>query len=67
MTEQHWLLIYIDEAITVMEKRYGRQPTPLEIQSYLYAEYHIVESLESVKRNGDIVFDLRNKEQESKE
>lgn len=62
--EQARLMTLIDEAITLLEKRYDRLPTPLEVQTYLYAEYSVVEPLESVRRIGDDVLDLRNKVEE---
>lgn len=62
MNKQAKILAYIEEAMDVLEARYQRQPSTLEVQAYLYAEHHKVASLESIKRNGDIVLEFRRKE-----
>jgi hypothetical protein len=61
MAEQRKTLAYIEEAMDMLEDRYKRQPAPLEVQAYLYAEHQMVVSLEDVKRNGDIVLEFRHK------
>lgn len=63
--DQARLMTYVDNAIVALEKQLGHIPTTDQVQTYLREQYGIEESRERIKQAGDIVLDLRDKEQET--
>lgn len=66
MSEQAELLALVDDALTVLEKRYGRLPSVEDVRGYLHAEHGVNLSSERVKQLGDDVQDIRRKGEEGK-